>query len=136
MWTVDYVNGDAVHPTEIISAGNAAVINPSWSPDGTRIVFVTIVQPDESSEDSLEQSDVWLVNLNGAGRTNLTNGRYANYQPVWGTSGQVFFVSNRTGVDNIWSVSASRAMTWADPQSSRISTVTPRDDFDPSGGRP
>ena len=136
VWTVDYVNGDAVHPTEIVSAGNAAVINPAWSADGSRIVFVTVVQPDEDDDNSIIQSDVWLVNLNGSGRTNLTNGRYANYQPVWGANGQVFFVSNRTGVDNIWSVSASRAMTWADPQSSRISTVTPRDDFDPSGGRP
>ncbi len=136
IWTVDYINGDAVHPTEIITAGNAAVINPAWSPDGSRIVFVTIVQPDESSEDSSEQSDVWLVNLNGAGRTNLTNGRYANYQPVWGAGGQVFFVSNRTGVDNIWSVSANRALAGVDMRSSRISTVTPINDFDSPGGRP
>jgi TolB protein len=136
VWTVDYINGDAVHPTEIISAGNAAVINPAWAPDGSRIVFVTVVEPNESSESSIEQSDVWLVSLNGAGRTNLTNGRYANYQPVWGANGQVFFVSNRTGVDNIWSVSANRAMALGKTRSSRITTVSPDGAFDPSGGRP
>jgi TolB protein len=116
VWTIDYVNGDAVHPTEIVSAGNAAVINPSWSPDGSRVVFVTVVQPDDGQDESIMQSDVWLISLNGNGRTNLTNGRYANYQPVWGSDGRVFFVSDRTGVDNVWSVSTHRAM---------ITTVTP-----------
>ncbi|MHC4992550.1 MAG: TolB family protein, partial [Planctomycetota bacterium] len=29
IWTIDYVGGEARHPTEIISAGNAALINPA-----------------------------------------------------------------------------------------------------------
>ncbi|MHC4218753.1 MAG: TolB family protein, partial [Planctomycetota bacterium] len=82
VWTVDFVNGETMHPTEIVSAGNAAVINPSWSPDGNRIVFVTVVEPQDHSDDNpVAQSDIWIVNLDGSGRTNLTNGRYANYQP-------------------------------------------------------
>ena len=125
IWTVDYINGDAVHPTEIVSAGNAAMINPSWSPDGSRVIFVTVVQPDEGDDESIAQSDVWLVNIDGSGRTNLTNGRYANYQPVWGADGRVFFVSDRTGVDNIWSVSTARAMVTLEARPARITTVTP-----------
>jgi TolB protein len=135
VWTIDYVNGDAVHPTEIVSAGNAAVINPSWSPDGSRVIFVTVVQPDEGAEDSISQSDVWLVSIDGSGRTNLTNGRYANYQPVWGADGRVFFVSDRTGVDNIWSVSTSRAMGSLGIQRAPIMTVTPGD-YDVPAGQP
>jgi TolB protein len=127
VWTTDYVNDDAVHPTEIVSAGNAAVINPAWSADGSRIVFVTVVEPDENAnpDDPLEQSDVWIVNLDGSGRTNLTNGRYANYQPVWSGDGRVYFVSNRTGVDNIWAVTTARAMEALDPDSARISSAMP-----------
>lgn len=135
MWTVDYINGDAVHPTEIVSAGNAAVINPTWSPDGSRVVFVTVVEPDGSDDDAIERSDVWLANLDGSGRTNLTNGNYANYQPVWGPTGRVFFVSDRTGVDNIWAVSTNRAMNAINVRPSRITTVTPGY-FEPSTGRP
>ncbi len=135
IWTVDYINGNAVHPTEIVSAGNAAVINPSWSPDGKRIIFVTVVQPDEGDDDSIEQSDVWLISIDGSGRTNLTNGRYANYQPVWGANGRVFFVSDRTGVDNIWSVSTARAMQTLGARPARITTVTPGY-LDAPGGQP
>jgi len=127
VWTIDYVNGDAVHPTEIVSAGNAAVINPGWSADGSRVVFVTVVEPEESPDEEypLEQADIWIVNLDGSGRTNLTNGRYANYQPVWSGDGQVYFVSNRTGVDNVWAVSTARAMDGLEPNPARITSATP-----------
>jgi len=135
IWTIDYINGDAVHPTEIVSAGNAAVINPSWSPDGSRVIFVTVVQPDEGGDESIVQSDVWLVSIDGSGRTNLTNGRYANYQPVWGADGRVFFVSDRTGVDNIWSVSTTRAMETLESRPAQITTVPP-DYLDSPAGQP
>ncbi len=111
------------------------MINPSWSPDGTRVIFVTVVQPDEGDDESISQSDVWLVSIDGSGRTNLTNGRYANYQPVWGANGQVFFVSDRTGVDNIWSVSTARAMGTLGVRPARITTVTPGYD-DSTAGQP
>jgi TolB protein len=127
VWTIDYVNGDAVHPTEIVSAGNAAVINPGWSADGSRVVFVTVVEPEESPEEEypLEQADIWIVNLDGSGRTNLTNGRYANYQPVWSGDGRVYFVSNRTGVDNVWAVTTTRAMDGLEPNPARITSASP-----------
>jgi len=111
------------------------VINPSWSPDGSRIIFVTVVQPDEGDNESISQSDVWLVSIDGSGRTNLTNGRYANYQPVWGGDGRVFFVSDRTGVDNIWSVSTNRAMESLRYQPVPIMTVTPGQ-YDVPAGQP
>src|SRR5262249_28191980 len=124
--TVDVVGGDAVHPTEIISANNAAIINPSWSPDGSRIVFVTVVEPGKTADgEAIEQSDVWIANLDGASRTNLTNGRYANYQPAWSSDGRVYFVSNRTGSDNVWSVSTSRAMDAAESRPARVTSAAP-----------
>jgi TolB protein len=138
IWTIDYINDDAVHPTEIVSAGNAAVINPGWSADGSRIVFVTVVEPEENAgeEESIGQSDIWIVNLDGSGRTNLTNGRHANYQPVWSGDGRIYFVSNRTGVDNIWSVTTARAMETLKPHPARITTATPGYNTPQQVGRP
>ena len=42
LWTIRI--GDQMHgrPTEIISAANAAAINPTWSPDARRIAFATV----------------------------------------------------------------------------------------------
>ena len=109
IWTVDYVDGQAMYPTEIASAANAALINPAWSSDGSRIVFVAVVDPELSGDDRPAQSDLWVVNLDGTGRTSLTSGQFANFQPVWAGDGSVYFVSDRSGSDNVWAVTASRS---------------------------
>ncbi len=130
IWTVEYVNGEAVHPTEIVSAANAAIINPAWSPDGQRIVFVTVVDPSTSAHEPPNASDIWMVNLDGTGRINLTDGQFANYQPVWANDGNVYFVSNRNGVDNIWALSTRRAMNIQQPDRIDVAGVTESRDSD------
>ncbi len=45
----------------------------------------------------------------------MTNGQFTNYQPVWGRDQRVYFVSDRSGVDNIWSVTASGALDALQP---------------------
>ena len=136
IWTVDYINGDAVRPTEIVSAANAAVINPAWSPDGRRIVFVSVVEPDTTSSTESQQSDVWIVNVDGSGRTNLTNGQFANFQPVWSGDGRVFFVSDRSGVDNVWAVTTTRALEAFEPNPVKMTTAMPEHEHEPSGQQP
>jgi Tol biopolymer transport system component len=70
-------------------------------------VFVTVVDPDSSPESRPNQSDLWIVNLDGSERTSLTNGHFANFQPVWAAN-SVYFVSDRSGSDNVWAVNAMR----------------------------
>jgi dipeptidyl aminopeptidase/acylaminoacyl peptidase len=125
IWTIDFHQGEALHPTEIVSASNAAVINPSWSPNGRRIVFVTVVEPDAGPGARPERSDLWVVNADGAGRTSLTNGQFSNYQPVWASDGAVYFVSNRSGIDNIWAVAAGRFPDLAPGGGGGIANVDP-----------
>ena len=110
VWTVDVLGGEAKFETEIVSAANAATINPSWAPDGSRIVFVTVVDPEQDPGSRPSQSDVWVININGGNRMNLTTGEFSNFQPVWGRNGNVYFISNRSGVDNIWAVAAGNNM--------------------------
>ncbi len=104
IWTVEFAQGEARNPTEIVSASNAAVINPGWSPDGRQIVFATVVDPSENVSALPEQMDIWTINRDGTDRRGLTSGPHANYQPAWSTDGRIYFVSNRSGNQNIWSV--------------------------------
>lgn len=107
IWTIDITNGQASQPTEIVSAANAALINPAWSADGSRIVFVAVVDPQQDGARP-GQSDVWVVNIDGSNRMNLTSGQFANFQPAWASDGSVYFVSDRSGTDNVWAVKATR----------------------------
>jgi TolB protein len=104
VWTIDIVRGEGRNPTEVVSAKNAAILQPNWSPDGSQIVFTTVVNPDGGGEWP-EQSDIWIVNADGTGRVGLTNSRFRNMQPAWGADGRIYFVSNRGGLENIWALS-------------------------------
>lgn len=127
IWTVDVVNGEATSPTEIVSAVDAAVIQPAWSPDGRRIVFATVTdssvaagQPGASTESGQtvstlpEQADLWIVNADGSGRINLISDVFRNMQPVWSQSDRIYFVSNRSGVENIWALTPASSVAPAD----------------------
>ncbi|MFM7133954.1 MAG: TolB family protein [Planctomycetota bacterium] len=105
VWTIDIVQGEGMNPTEVVSAKNAAILQPNWSPDGAKIVFTTVVNPVGSSEWP-DQSDIWVVSADGTGRIGLTNSRFRNMQPSWGSDGRIYFVSNRGGIENIWSIAA------------------------------
>ena len=78
---------------------------PVGSNEGNRIAFATVVDPNEDIGRTPTQSDVWVVNLDGTNRTMLTNGQFSNFHPVWSPRGGVYFVSNRSGMENIWAVS-------------------------------
>ncbi len=113
IWTVDYQQGDTSSPTEIASSRESALINASWSPDGSRIVFATLNHRDlasDSTPSGTPASDLWIVGVDGTGRVSLTGGRFMNLMPTWGPDQRVYFVSDRTGVSNIWSVGTDKAI--------------------------
>lgn len=115
LWTVDLVNGEAVRPTEIVSSANAACITPRFSPDGQKLVFVTVVDPDAQAAhgDLPMRADIHLVSLDGSNRMNLTQSRTANLQPVWASDDTIYFVSRQTpgglaAKENIWAMRSDR----------------------------
>ena len=112
IWTIDLENGQGVRPTEIAASANAAVITPDWSPDGQHVVFSTVMDPDTNESRSPVQADVWIATADGTERVNLTHSPFADLQPVWGTDGVIYFVSNRgkNAVENIWAVRPDQAL--------------------------
>jgi hypothetical protein len=61
--------------------------NPTWSPDGKRIVFT-------GYDNGL--SDLFLVNVDGTNLERLTHDKYADLHPVWSPDGQtIAFATDR-----------------------------------------
>lgn len=110
IWTVDYKPGDAGSPTEIASAPGSALINPAWSPDGQRIVFAVVPGPGATGGDRPVMADLWMTDVHGAGRVNLTAGRFVNTVPTWAADGRIYFVSDRGGIENVWSIGTEKAI--------------------------
>ena len=108
IWTAEIIDGEARSITEVTVSTNAAVVSPSWSPDAKDIAFSTIVEPNsvDSRGKPMGQQDVWTVRADGTGRHRLTDGRGINTAPYWAPDGRIYFVSNRSGTDCIWSVNA------------------------------
>ena len=99
---------------------------------------MTVVEPDGTNAEKIRQSDIWIVTLNGYGRTNMTNGQFTNYQPVWGRDGNIYFVSDRSGVDNIWAVTASGALDALRPGGAGMTDAgdPSNESYEPWSGRP
>jgi len=117
VWTIEIVNGEARHPTELAHSGTAACVAPRWSPDGAMLVYCT-VQPDPAANWFVEKnrvadSDVWVLDLASGLRLKLTDGSRAAFNPTWSTTGRVYFVADALGAEaeNIWSVSTGTAFT-------------------------
>ena len=125
VWTVDLIESEPRNETEIVWAGNAACMHPTWSPDGMHIAFVTVVEPDEQPGTRPQQSDVWVVHRDGTGRSALTSGSDTNLSPVWGVDDTIYFVSDRSGQDNIWGVDVPRTISRGGAPRDRRAGVSP-----------
>ncbi len=110
IWTVDYISGEGIHPTEIFSNPGHAAVNPSWSPDGTRLSFSLINREGAEQGKRPEIADLYICRVDGADRATLTNGQHSNLSPTWGGDGRIYFVSDRSGSDNIWSLTPRHAI--------------------------
>lgn len=130
VWTIDLVDGDGVNPTEIVAAGDAAIMHPTWSPDGTRIAYTTVADPSVSADGMPVECDIWSIAADGSGRIALTSGGFRNLRPNWGPDGRVYFVSNRGGHDVIWAVSGSTHRSMPASTPSAVATSMPADDAD------
>lgn len=105
LWTLDLVDGEARSVTEVAVSTNAAIVSPTWSPDGRKLAFATIVEPSKVARNGHPegQQDIWTVSADGTGRRRITDGNGTNASPFWAADNRVYFISDRGGVECVWS---------------------------------
>jgi eukaryotic-like serine/threonine-protein kinase len=91
---ISLMNSDGTEETpltSLIQTGMAA-FDATWSPDGKRIAFQSFATP-----------DIFVINADGTGLTNLTNHPAKDGHPDWSPDGRrIAFTSNRDGNDEIY----------------------------------
>ena len=92
------MNADGSEPARRLTNDNDGwEWEPSWSPDGQRIAY-------RSEHD---YSDIYVINVDGSERTQLTYSEGFDSAPTWSPDGRhIAFVSDRDGVYDIWVMGA------------------------------
>lgn len=94
------INSNGSYLTHLFNC-EADCMDANWSPDGKQIVFST----DRPGKDKKEEGDfnIWLINSDGTGLTQLTGNSSYDGNPVFSRDGKfIYFVSNRGLIWNIW----------------------------------
>ncbi len=69
--------------------------SPRWSPSGTKIAF--------ERQSGAQGPDIFVMNADGSGKTNITNNPARDDSPTWSPDGtSIAFVSARSGEHQIW----------------------------------
>jgi tol-pal system beta propeller repeat protein TolB len=75
-----------------LTADPAPELDPTWSPDGTRVAYRSEVDGN---------AEIYVMNADGSGKRNLTRNPAEDYSPAWSPSGKrIAFASSRGGVFN------------------------------------
>lgn len=116
VWTIDYGNGEAANPMLIASSASQAYINPTWSPDGQWVAFAGVPNDADWAERGAPRpsnADLYLASVEGGNRVPLTSGRGVDLMPTFAPDGTLFFISDRSGHDNVWMMTTHEAIQTA-----------------------
>ncbi len=95
IWIVDSSDGTVLDAIQARAADDGGV---SWSPDGSGIAFT-------SRRDG--NNEVYVMNVDGTGQTNLTHSAEYDWGPVWSPTGtQLAFHREEAGVKDVYIMNA------------------------------
>ncbi len=87
--------------TQITNMPNGAC-QPSWSPDGMKLVFIS---PCKGMDDIYYNASLYIINVDGTGLTPIPPSPGGDFDPAWSRDGKsIAFTSLRTGQMEIFSV--------------------------------
>ncbi len=96
-------NVDGTHLVQLTNIDNGAC-QPSWSPDGARLVFISpCLRRLDSPRESYTDTSLYMINVDGTGLKQLTNTPGADLEPAWSPDGKrIAFTSLRDGNNQIY----------------------------------
>jgi len=93
-------NGDGSSNPMVITNITDGACQPSWSPDGTQLVFTS---PCNGPEDGFANSSLYIINADGKGQSPLLAEPGGDYDPAWSPDGtRIAFTSRRSGRPSIF----------------------------------
>ena len=91
LWVVDAGKGDA---NQITSGDDWNDTDPQWSPDSTRIAFVSDRTGKEY--DGGENKDVWVISADGGALTKISDHDFDDTMPRWSPDGRQILFAGQT----------------------------------------
>jgi Tol biopolymer transport system component len=96
-WDIYVMNADGTDQMQLTNDPSSE-LEPSWSPDGTRIAFI--------SDRNGENFDIYVMNADGSNVTQLTNDSANEFGPTWSPDGnQIVFNSDANGNVQLFMIS-------------------------------
>ncbi|HKN60411.1 MAG TPA: DPP IV N-terminal domain-containing protein [Candidatus Acidoferrales bacterium] len=91
LWVVNVQSGDAKQITEGQDWNDT---DPQWSPDGTRIAFVS--DRTGKAYDDSDNTDVWTIPTNGGSLTKISDHLFQDESPRWAPDGKQILFTGQT----------------------------------------
>lgn len=100
-------------PRWLVGNTEQAPLQPSWSPQGNRIVYsagpvTPVALADEQRDSALAQRRIWMVQVASGLRNQLTgDGRYRDERPLWANDGKhILFARLSASEASLWLMTA------------------------------
>jgi Tol biopolymer transport system component len=96
IWIMD-ITGQGLNQITHVQDG---ACQPSWSPDGKRLVYVS---PCKGKQDTYKNSGLFIINADGSGLVILPSPPAGDYDPTWSPDGDhIAFTSLRQDIPHIF----------------------------------